>query len=182
MSKRCNYFGWNMIVESLPQAGVTIKATKNLLTTVLLSREKCCYTISKKVSPGNLMGRCCCCPQKCFWDCSKIPKKRKKSTTTPPPKKNSQTYRKCFPEYIGSNTSTQGESKRTVGCYSVPIVQNTTQEKSVCMCACVCVRTVSNSWCIYEIVHMLGWIYFLGSLKDKAVWVVLRPSFLYRCY
>lgn len=47
-----------------------------------------------------------------------------------------------------------------------------------CVYVCVCVRTVSNSWCIYEIVHMLGWIYFLGSLKG----VVLRPSFLYRCY
>lgn len=164
-----------------PSRWVTIKATKNLLTIVLLSREKCCYTISKKVSPGNLIGRCCCCPQKCFWDCSKIPKKRKNQPPLPPEKKFPNLPQMFSRIHRVKYFNTRREQKNCGLLQRSYCPEYHSGKKCLCVCVCACARGVSNSWCIYEIVHMLGLIYFLGSLKDKAVWVVLRPSFLYRC-
>lgn len=123
-------------------------------------------------------------PTEMFLRLLKNTKKKKKKNQPPLPlhPRNSQTYYKCFPEYIGSNTSTHGESKRTVGCYSVPIVQNTTQEKSVCVCVrgyvCVRARYFQQLVCIYEVAHMLGLdILVLGPLKDKAVWGSAKAKF-----
>lgn len=67
-----------------------------------------------------------------------------------------------------------------MGCYSVPIVQNTTQEKSVCVCVCVSARAryFQQLVCIYEVVHMLGLdILVSGPLKDKAVWGSAKAKF-----